>query len=116
LVVLLHGLVHWMGFQVYGRRAMVNGLPYKTTLLNGAWNLGEAGMRRYGWAWLVPLVGLVASAAGMALRTGWWQTALAGSAVVSLVVTIPDWRYASRGALIDLGILAMLALGYFNRG
>jgi hypothetical protein len=73
-------------------------------------------MRWYGWAWLVPLAGLAASAAGMALHSGWWQPALAASAVASLAVTVPDWKYASRGALIDVGILAMLALGYLSRG
>jgi hypothetical protein len=115
LLVLLHGLVHWMGFRVYSGRAVVNGLPYKTTLFNGLWDLGEAGMRWYGWAWLIPMAGLIVSAVAMALRAAWWQPALAGSAAASLIVTGPDWRYASRGALIDMAILALLLVGYLNR-
>jgi hypothetical protein len=48
VILIVHGLVHLMGTAVYARHAQIKGLTYKTTLLNGRWDLGEGGIRIFG--------------------------------------------------------------------
>ena len=43
VVLALHGLIHFMGTAAYLKLADIQGLPYKTTVLAGRWDLGEAG-------------------------------------------------------------------------
>jgi hypothetical protein len=45
VLLIVHGLIHLMGTTVYMKLGHAQGIPYKTTLLGGRWELGEAGMR-----------------------------------------------------------------------
>jgi uncharacterized membrane protein YhdT len=107
----LHGLVHRMGFVAYWPIAELQGLPYKTTLLDGRWDLGRTGIRLFSVVWLVTAIGFVIAAVGMATHQDWWQVALASVTLLSLVITALDVRVAFMGALIDAVILVMLLIG-----
>lgn len=48
----LHGVAHAPGFVGSWRLAALEGMPYHTTLLGGAIDVGDAGMRVVGLAWL----------------------------------------------------------------
>jgi hypothetical protein len=51
LVLIAHGLIHLMGTTVYMKLGKIQDFSYKTTLLNGNWNLGESGIRFFGALW-----------------------------------------------------------------
>jgi hypothetical protein len=98
---------------VYWQLAVVNEIPYKTTLLNGRWDIGDPGMRIFSLLWLVGTIGFVVAAAGMALRTAWWQPVMLVTALFSLVITILDWDAAKFGAITNIIILIILLVVQF---
>lgn len=107
----VHGLVHLMGMVAYLRLAEIDGLPYKTTLLGGRVELGPLAMSAFGALWVLPVVGFLAAAFGMVWGYDWWRPMLIAAALLSLSLTALDWKVAFRGGLIDIAILAALAVG-----
>lgn len=112
-VLTLHGLIHLMGTAAYALRIEVRGLGYKTVLFGGRLDLGERGIRIFGWLWTLPAIAFVASA--VALLAGWQWTLplLAGATVFSLALTAADWSKAFMGAVCDMVILAILTVEFF---
>jgi hypothetical protein len=109
--IFAHGLVHLIGVVVFWQLAEVEDFPpYKTTLLNDRWEIGDAGMRIYGLAWLIATIGFVAAAIGMAFRQEWWIPFLFATSLFSLVVNALDWEWAKYGALLDVLILIVLVV------
>lgn len=111
-LVILHGLVHLMGFLAYWPLREVADLPYKTTLLGGRLDVGPAGMRLFSVFWLVAAVGFVIAAVGLVAGKEWWLPLMAVAVLLSLVICILDWQNAFRGAIIDLVILVPLLLAW----
>jgi hypothetical protein len=109
-LVIIHGLIHLIGFRVYGQGAQVAEMPFKTTFLNGSLELGVSGTRVYGLLWLLPTIGFIIAGIGFLLHASWWQPVLIASSLVSMVITAMDWRYAFRGTLIDLGLVGVALL------
>ena len=93
-IVFLHGLIHIMGVVAYFPLGEFAELPYKTTLLNGRWDVGEAGMRLFSAFWLAAAAGLMAAAVGLALKQDWWLPLLSIAILLSLALTILDWQNA----------------------
>jgi hypothetical protein len=110
IVLFLHGLIHLMGTAAYLKLATIQALPFKTTLLNGRWELGEMGIKAYGALWLVPTIGFAIVAIALLLGWSWWSPALMVIALFSLVLTVLDWNIAFAGILINLVVLAALWL------
>ena len=111
VVLIVHGLIHLIGTAVYVTHAEIKGLSYKTTLLGGRWDLGDAGIRVFGLLWILPAVGFVAVALALFAGWMWWKPVLAGVALVSLALTTLDWSSAFMGAIVDIVILALALLG-----
>lgn len=111
-IVFIHGLIHLMGFVAYFPLGEVAGLPYKTTLLGGRWDMGATGMRYFSALWLAAAAGLMAAAIGLALKQDWWLPLLSVAVLLSLIITILDWSNAWRGAVLDLIILVALLLAW----
>jgi hypothetical protein len=108
LLLLGHAVAHVPGFLVFWRIASLEGLPYKTTILAGAVDIGEAGIRVFGTLWLLAALGFVVCAAAVFLQTAWWLPATLIAAVVSLLLCIlglPDSRIG-----LFLNVLLLLAL------
>ena len=109
--LLAHGLVHLIGVVVYWQLAEVEEFPpYKNTLLNGRWEIGDIGMRIYGLFWLIATLGFAAAAVGMVLRQDWWTPMLFRTSFFSLVVNALDWEWAKYGVILDSLILALLVV------
>ena len=110
LVLALHGLVHLMGTTVYMKLGTLEGLPYKTTLLDGRWDLGDGGIRVVGAVWAVAAAAFVAAAVGWV--GGWdaWRPVLLGATLLSLVLTTLDATRAPVGIAVNLAILVLLWL------
>ena len=51
--LIAHGLVHLLGFVVNWQLASLAEMPYKTTLLAGALDVGATGIRAVGLLWLL---------------------------------------------------------------
>ncbi|MCE7986973.1 MAG: ABC transporter permease [Caldilinea sp. CFX5] len=111
IVLVLHGLIHLMGTASYLKLVEVQGLPYKTTVLGGRWDLGGNGISLFGALWLVPALGFVVAAVGLSLGAPWWQPLLLTVTLFSLVLTALDWNIAFAGVVVNLIILALLWLG-----
>ena len=107
-IIFAHGLIHLIGMVVYWQLAVVNEIPYKTTLLGGRWEIGETGARIFGLMWLIGTIGFVIAAAGMTFRTSWWQPVLLVTTLFSLLITILDWDAAKFGAITNVIILIIL--------
>lgn len=111
IVFVVHGLVHLMGFVVPWRLATIEGLAYKTTLLSGAVDVGDAGIRVIGLLWLLAAIGFVVAGVGVFTLQPWWQTLALLVTLFSLVITILGWPDSQFGLLINLAILVYLFFG-----
>ncbi len=109
-LIALHGVIHLLGFAAYWPLAEIAELPYKTSLFNGRWELGESGMRSFSTLWLIVAAGLVGSAAGLALKQAWWLPLMSAAVLLSLIICVLDWQNAWRGAIISLVALIPLLL------
>ena len=107
-VLIAHGLIHLLGTTVYLRLGEVAGFAYKTTLLGNSWDVGPVGIVIFGAMWAVAAVGFIVSAIAMLTGSRWWQPALIGFTVFSLLLTGLDWSLAFAGVALNLVILAFL--------
>lgn len=111
VVLVMHGLIHLMGTASYMKLAEVQGLPYKTTVLGGRWNVGELGITVFGALWGLAAIGFVVTALAVWFDWAWWRPALAGVTLFSLVLTALDWNVAFAGVIVNLAILVWLWVG-----
>ncbi len=111
IILVLHGLIHLMGTAAYMKLAVIQQLPFKTTVLGGRWDLGANGTAVYGALWAVAAIGFVGVAFGLLAGWSWWPPVLLGIAFFSLVITVLDWGVAYAGVIVNIGILAALWLG-----
>jgi hypothetical protein len=111
IVLIMHGLIHLMGTTAYLKLAEIKGLPYKTTVLDGRWDLGANGIAVYGALWAVPSVGFIVAAVALLAGCNWWQPVLLGVTVFSLLLTTLDWGVAHAGVIINIVILVVVWAG-----
>jgi hypothetical protein len=116
ILLALHGVIHLIGFVTPWRIATLEGFAYRTTVLNGALDVGDAGVRVVGLVWLGLTAGFLAAGYGV-WRGKRWAVGLTGVlAVVSLVVCLLGLPETFAGIAIDGVILAALAYIVFIRG
>jgi hypothetical protein len=97
-----------MGTVAYLKLAEVEGLPYKTTMFGGRWDLGEVGVTVFGVLWAVAAVGFVSSAIGLVFKRFWWRPILFAITLLSLALTVLDSSVAFAGLFINLLIVVFL--------
>lgn len=105
--LIVHGLIHLMGTTVYMKLGQIKGLPYKTTLLGGRWQVGEEGIRVFGALWLVPTLGFVLAGSALLANVPGWAPLAVGAALVSLALSALDLKAAFAGALLNVLILTI---------
>ena len=106
--LLIHGIAHVVGFVVPWKLVAAPEIPYRTTLLGGAVDVGALGVRIVGIAWLIVAISFVALAATVLRHaTGWYGTALylVGLSLVLCVLDLPESR---PGLLANAAIVALL--------
>lgn len=112
-----HGLIHLMGFAAYWPLAAIAELPYRTDLAGGRWDVSGAGMKLYAALWLLTALGFLLATVGLLTRQGWWQAVMIGTAVLSTALIALNWAPAFRGAVVNAGILAVMAVAFLlSRG
>jgi hypothetical protein len=110
VVIGLHGLIHLMGFANYLKLGEIEGLPYKTNLLGGRWELGEGGIKIFGVLWLLAAVGFVVAAFALATQQAWASPMLLVVTIFSFLITGLDYQVAFAGIGINIAILLALWL------
>lgn len=111
IVFIVHGLIHLLGFVVPWRLATIEGFAYKTTLLSGTLDVGDAGVRVIGLLWLLAAIGFVVAGVAVFTSQPWWQALTLWVTLFSLVISILGWPDSQFGVLINLVILAYLLFG-----
>ncbi len=100
-----HGFIHLIGFVTPWRIAVLEGFSYRTSVLGGAHDVGDFGVRLIGLVWLGLAVGFATAAHGV-WRGEPWARSLAGVlAIVSLVVCTLGLPETFAGIAINVGIL-----------
>ena len=113
ILLTLHGVIHLIGFVTPWRIATLEGFAYRTTVLNGALDVGDAGVRVVGLVWLCLTPGFLAAGCGV-WRGERWAAGLTGVlAVVSLVVCLLGLPETFAGIAINVVILAVVAYVVF---
>lgn len=107
-LLVLHGLVHLLGFVVPFGLAEVEGFPRSTTVLAGRLDLGEVAIRLAGVGWLFVAVAFVTAAVGLWLFLPWWWGLALGAVAVSAVLCALFLPTAWAGLAVDVVILAAL--------
>ena len=111
IVLVLHGLIHLMGTAAYLKLAVIPQLPYKTTVLDGRWELGASGIAVYGGLWAIAAIGFIVAAVALLASWNWWQPLLIVVTLLSLALTALDWDVAYTGVIVNIVILGILWLG-----
>jgi chemotaxis protein MotB len=113
VLLLVHGISHVPGFlSAWGFEPLQ---PYKTTIFDGAVDVGSVGIRLVGALWLLTAVGFVAASIGAFARGPRWIGFAAGLCVVSLVLSTSEWPAARYGAVVDVVLLCLLVLSQRSR-
>ena len=114
ILLLLHGIAHLPGFLVSWRLMKAETVPYGTTIVGGALDVGDAGIRFVGVLWLlVAAACLVAGVAGLRGTTGWPTLALT-AVTFSFLLCILGWPAARIGLVVDVALLAVLSVGVWH--
>lgn len=108
VILLVHGLAHLVGFVVTWRVAKLQEMPYKTTILAGAVDVGDVGIRVMGGLWLATAVAFAIVAVGAFVGTSWWFPVALMMTTVSLFVTILGWPDSRIGVGVNVVLLAAL--------
>lgn len=107
--LVLHGLIHLIGFVVPLRLADVEGFPYRTEILGGV-DIGTAGTAALGIGWLLVAAAFVVAGAGVLARQGWAVAVTVIAAAASLLLCLAWLPATAAGALIDVAILAVVGV------
>ena len=110
VLMAVHGVAHLVGFAGAWRLAP-DAMPYKTTVLGGHVNLGDAGMRAVGVLWLVLALAFAVAAGGAVVDRSWWPALAVGVTIASLFICATEWPEARIGVAINVLILGVLAVG-----
>jgi hypothetical protein len=111
LFLLAHGVAHLVGFVVPWRLTTLKEMAYKTTILGGRVDLGEAGIGVVGLLWLIAAAAFVAAAGACVFQAPWalpFTLALSGA---SLLLCAIEWPEARIGVFVNIGLLLILLLG-----
>jgi hypothetical protein len=101
-----HGVAHLVGFVAAWQLSELKDAPYTTVILNGALDVGDAGMRVMGVLWIAAAAAFAGAA--VAVIRGSYRV-VAAVALFSLIVCGLGLPRAIAGVAIDVVILAVLA-------
>jgi hypothetical protein len=111
IYLIVHGLIHLIGFVVNFQIAEIEDITYKTAVLAGKLDVGHLGTRVLGVVWLLAAVAFVVSGAAIFPSPAWWWSFTLGVTLVSLALCVLSWPDARFGVLANVIILVFLFLG-----
>ena len=107
-ILLAHGLAHLVGF--VGPWRLNERVAYKTTILAGRVDIGNAGAKIVGLLWLLLAIDFALVAVGAYAGAAWWPYGALATALTSLVLCLLSWPDATIGAFIDIGIAVIIVI------
>lgn len=106
-LLIAHGVAHLVGFVVPWKLLSSAEVPYRTTILGGVTDVGDAGARALGVVWLVAALAFVLLAG--AVLAGWnvrvWTFATLS---LSIVLCVAGWPEARIGLVVNVVLLTVL--------
>jgi len=111
IYLIVHGLIHLIGFVTNFQIAEIEEITYSTTVLAGRLEIGDVGTRVLGIAWLLVAVAFVISGVAIFFSPPWWWSFTLAVTGVSLVLSILGWPDARFGVLANVVILVFLFIG-----
>jgi hypothetical protein len=111
ILFIVHGIAHLPGFVVPWRLATLSEMPYKTTMLGGAFAVGSFGIRLVGILWLLAGLGFAIAGVATFRNSPAWPTIALVATLFSLALTVLGWPEARIGLALNVIILAYLLLG-----
>ena len=112
VLLLGHGVAHLPGFLVDLRLRSSRELPFRTTVLSGAVDIGEAGIKVVGLAWLTVTITFGVLAIAAFVRVPWWPPFAYLAVGLSIPLCLLGWPEARLGILANLVILMLLVFGH----
>jgi hypothetical protein len=111
LLVVIHGLIHLLGFAKGWKLAEVKQLTGKTIF-----PLSDGICRFIGIWWLIASITFIVSAVVFMLSKEWWWMVAAFAVIISQFLIIVYWHDAKFGTLVNLiiFIISLLAYGQWN--
>ncbi len=106
----VHGMAHLVGFVVPWRLVTAPDMPFKTTLLAGRVDVGEAGIRAVGVFWLLMAVVMMATAIGVAVQARWASALVLPVVTGSLVLCLLDLPATRIGLALNALLVVLLLL------
>jgi hypothetical protein len=111
----LHGVIHLIGFMSPWRIASFEGFAYRTTVLGGAQDIGDVGVRLIGLVWLGLTLGFLAAGHAVWRRRSWAVVLTGAIALVSLIVCVAGLPETATGVGVDVVILASVSYVAFHK-
>lgn len=103
--IILHGVAHLPGFIVPWRIASMRDMPYKTTLLSGRVDAGDAGIRVIGLLWLAAAIVFVVAGIALMGDRPWWAMTTICVSIISLALSLLSLPEARIGAIVNAVII-----------
>jgi hypothetical protein len=110
IYLLVHGFCHFVGFVVPWKIITTKEEPYKTTLLAGAVDVGDLGIRAVGILWLLAGLAIMTAGIGAFAAWPWWRPATLALALASTVLCVLGLPGAKIGILANLLLLVYLTV------
>ena len=107
VLLLIHGFAHLVGFVVPWKLGKLEEMPYKTTLLGGRWDVGDAGIRGMGVLWLLVGLALFVLGGTLALTGLLERDHLLAFSFASTVLCILGWPDSKLGLVANAVIVAL---------
>jgi hypothetical protein len=106
-LLIAHGIAHLVGFAVPWKLMSSAEVPYRTTILGGAIDVGHTGARTLGVVWLIAALAFILLAG--AVLAGWnvrlWAFAMLA---LSMVLCVVGWPEARIGLVVNTVLLIVL--------
>jgi len=106
-LLLIHGFAHLVGFIVSWKLAKLEEMPYKTTLLGGRWDVGDAGIRGVGVLWALVGLGMFTLGGVLALTGFLSEGQLLAFSLASSVLCVLGWPDSKLGLVANAVIVAL---------
>ena len=111
ILLVAHGVAHLVGVVSSWKLAVLPELPYKTVVLSGRVDVGDAGIRVMGVLWLLAALAFLVAAFAVATEAGWAVRFTRAAIVASLIVCVVGWPDARIGVAVNVGLARLLAMG-----
>ena len=104
-LLLVHGLIHLLGFVHQWHLARISQMTGKTLI-----PVSESASKLLGLCWLLACLGFGLALVGYWPRRDWWMAAALGSVILSQMLIILYWPDAKAGTVANVVIIVVMRI------